>query len=274
MRELLHRATLVSTVLCGCKSELPVESRAPDELNRLVTSISAASVVSGFKHGRLRKEIAVAGFSISKRPITVEQFLSCVESGPCNVPTQGCGNMDGDAQDAALCVGPENAEAYCSWSGGRLPRLSEWLLAARGRSVQRFSWGAGAATCDQHPLARNPLRWSDPNVDRAVLVREEGETECGEAPELRFRVGRHGAGASPFGLEDVLIARGELLAGHSDSNFAPCMNSNSGCAVYGLIPGAIDSVRAVSTGSNGGGELPVQEEEPYSFRCVWSEEGV
>src|SRR5690606_30790831 len=161
--------------------------------------VEQAKVVSGFRHGRLRQEVEVAAFAISKNPVTVEQFQTCVSDGPCTGPTATCSNGEGDAQDAALCVGPDNARAYCSWSGGRLATLSEWFLAARGRSPQRFSWGDGAPTCEQHPLARVPISDRAGGMER---MRDDfgDETECGESRELMHRVGGHVAGASRAGL--------------------------------------------------------------------------
>src|SRR5690606_28382474 len=132
---------LVGAGLAGCESEQsPERPRQPPEgLNALRAEVSAGRVVSGFEHGRLRKELDVTGFTISRRPITIEQFRTCVTAGACRDSVSACANPDGHDQDAALCVGLDNARAYCRWSGGRLPRLSEWFLAARGRNPQRFS---------------------------------------------------------------------------------------------------------------------------------------
>src|SRR5690606_12662095 len=131
---------------------------------------------------------------------------------PCTEPTSSCAQGDGHDQDAALCVGVDNARAYCAWSGGRLPTLSEWLLAARGRSPQRFSWGDDAPSCEQHPLAKVAPADRAAGVERVREARED-ETECGEGRELLFRVGMHVAGASPSGVEDILLASGELIMG-------------------------------------------------------------
>lgn len=44
-----------------------------------------------------------------------------------------------------------DARAYANWAGKRLPRLDEWVRAARGDSFRRFPWGdsldAGRSSC-------------------------------------------------------------------------------------------------------------------------------
>ncbi len=259
-------------VLTGCENgSKGNRSLPPEGLNALTLSVPNSQVISGFEHGRLRKDLEVPGFSISRRPVTLEQFRTCVEAEHCRNPTLACANLDGDAADAAVCVGYQNARRYCSWSGGRLPHLSEWLLAARGSQPQRFSWGNEAPTCEQHPLARAPLGQS------GLSAPADGTTNCGEPIRSRFRVGTHQTGASSFGLEDVLLTEGELLVSEPETNFSACRGEERGCIVHGLIPGAIDAVAPVSepAGSEAGPGAPAGfTEYVYSFRCVWPEEGV
>jgi hypothetical protein len=222
-------------------------------------------VTSGFKHGQLRKQIDVAGFSISKNPITLAQYQTCVDAQVCKAPELACANAGGSAQDAALCLGEENARAYCAWGGGRLPSLEEWLLAARGGSPRRFSWGDSAATCEQHPLALDPAQQRLSGTLMAGQV--PTATKCGQPLAQRFEVGKHAGGASPFGVEDVLLARGELLGGEPGSHFAPCAKSGRSCMVYGVLPGAIDAVKLVDEAGT------AAMSDAYTFRCVWPKEG-
>lgn len=257
----------------GCnEEEIREPESAPGALNASIVQIPAGEVVSGFKHGQLRTTFDVARFSISKQPITVEQFGACVSAGACAEPRATCGNLDGAADDVALCVGLDNARAYCSWSGGRLPALNEWLLAARGQSPQRFAWGDSAPSCQQHPLAHVPLRDRD---SEQGLAQDSAQTECGEKSEKRLRVGRHEAGASSHGLEDVLLANAELVIGHRATNFGACRNPSDGCLVYGLLPGAIDSVKTLqeSTETRTATATVTASDHAYAFRCVWSGEG-
>lgn len=259
------------TTVQGTADDTASGTAAPSGLNEPLTLIAASTVVSGFKHGRLRRDIDVPGFSISKHPVTVAQYSACMEANACTRPVHGCANLAGTdstaaAGDAVMCVGEDNARAYCAWSGGRLPTLSEWLLAARGRSPQRFSWGDGGATCGQHALAHAWLQRTDVGATSYGDSVPE-DSSCVKANIRPLEVGKHSAGASPSGLEDVLIAQAELLGGHPENHFSVCERSEHGCIVYGLMPGAIDAVKPTE-------ETPEAAiAHPYTFRCAWAKEG-
>lgn len=83
-------------------------------------------------------------------------------------------------------VSHHDAEAFCAWAGGALPESETWTRAARGNGSRRFPWG------DRPP---DPTRansnqgrpWRGGDWDR--FLRGNGERP---------------AGASPFGLEDMV----------------------------------------------------------------------
>jgi hypothetical protein len=183
----------------------------------------------------------------------------------------------GTAKDdvPVTCVGLEQATRHCAWLGGKLPTLDEWLLAARGSGVRKHSWGDAAATCEQHPLGQVDSA-SGETADEMELV----PRSCGDSLDELYQIAQHPAGASPSGVQDVLLSRGELARSSENALFAPCSEPRAGCVVYGLSPGSIDSVEPVEmpgehaekkSGSSTDSAWPAAE-SPYAYRCVWEEE--
>ncbi len=93
------------------------------------------------------QRVDVAGFSINQSEITMEQYQQCINSGDCSSQSDDeerahCKRRNhGDPSLPILCVGADDAEAFCNWAGMRLPTLAEWTRAARGESLQDYPWG-------------------------------------------------------------------------------------------------------------------------------------
>jgi hypothetical protein len=232
-------------------------------------AVAASNVVVGFERGRLRQSVAVDAFRMTKHPITVAQYRACVTKGACAVPsvrTGACVGADSrgpldratyalEGSDAlpVTCASVDEAAKYCAWIGGVLPTSDQWMLAARGPKVARFAWGDGDPTCERHVEADPTcakVRWS--------LAADTLDS---------FAVGKHPGGASPTGVEDVLLVPGELIAASSDAYFGSCASPNAACTVYGTRPGAIDSVEPVRD--------RVARDDAFgttsTFRCVMTE---
>jgi hypothetical protein len=215
-------------------------------------SVSSADVTLGFVAGALRSQAKVSSFRVTKYPITVRDFRDCVSVAACAEPSGTCeaagGLLDHSnyADPAALdtpvtCMSAAQAQAYCAWVGGRLPTASEWLLAARGPSVQKYSWGSDAPTCERFPMAEGILA--------------DARSCCGDVDSCTtndlVRVGTHRAGASPAGVEDLLFARGELVDSDTRSSLTSCGGGECvmvgrGAAIEGLVPAPADEVAAVT----------------------------
>jgi len=259
--------------------------------------VPAGSLRTGFALGILRDDRSVSSFQISKFPVTWAEFNSCVSAGKCQAPTEPslCRPANGahigysatgtstepspvteqvsapldqkNDHAPALCVGEAQAEAYCKSINGRLPTLEEWQLAARGSVPRRFAWGDTPTNCEQHPFASQLLARLT-TVDTADM---SGCVPSGTAiSNDQFEVGKHPSGAAPSGMEDVLLAPGELLASSKDAIVRACDGPDgSHCVAFGIVPGAIDAVEPFMTGAVAPGAAPRPTVgHTYSFRCV------
>jgi len=255
-----------TAVAVGCQGDPEHGASRGDGLEKQLVSVPGQQVTEGFAHGQIRRERLVEGFRITRTPITVGQYESCVEGSGCKAPKQSCSNFKKGADDEALlCASAAQADQFCRWHGGRLPTLSEWFLAARGPAVRRFSWGDDAPTCEQHSLA---------GAYQSPLTTEAAD-RCESDPGKQRRIGRHSDGASPAGVEDVMLTGAELLGGDPEARFAPCRGKSAACSVYGIAPGAIDSVQGVPGAGDSEDAAEGSGLEPSdvsSFRCVFEEE--
>jgi formylglycine-generating enzyme required for sulfatase activity len=257
-------------VAAACNAEPPPSSGSSGAAPPLI-DIAAQSMESGFHRSPIRRTYDLPAYAITRHPITRAEYRTCVEAGNCALPPdRTCAdltradplagpNYEREGVTEAMpvtCVGVREARAYCDWVGGSLPTFEEWLLAARGPSARRFPWGNDRPSCEQHPRTF-----------------QEPQIPCQEAS---LAIGAHSAGASPAGAEDVLLAPGELLetAPAGRTLLPACARGSAGheeeaCVIYGLDPGAIDSVRRLFTFNDQIETSPV----PYGFRCVWREKG-
>lgn len=256
-------ALLGYSVLSCSEHATGVRPPRPDEIPALQT-ISAGKVVVGLELGSLRREQNVPEFRVTKNPISVRHYRECVAASACDRPALNVAECRSGTESNELagstferadedelpvtCLRPEQAANYCHWIGGKIPDSTQWLAAARGPSIRRFAWGSQLSDCAQHPQAR---------------VRGQ---RCERTTIARFRVGTHPAGASPTGVEDVLLTPAELVAASHDAFFAVCGDGASACLAKGLNPGAIDGFGPLPRSGEAASEatsMPI-----YGFRCV------
>ncbi|MGB1277617.1 MAG: formylglycine-generating enzyme family protein, partial [Nannocystaceae bacterium] len=100
--------------------------------------------------GRLAgEEIPAVCMDITE--VTTAAYGVCVEDGGCPpvvvkpeaAKPQQCNYViAGHEQHPINCIDESQAAAYCNWAGKRVPRESEWLWAAQGRSrATTYPWG-------------------------------------------------------------------------------------------------------------------------------------
>jgi iron(II)-dependent oxidoreductase len=130
--------------------------------------------------------VTVPTFEMTRTEITVRQYGECVTAGSCTEPGTGTlanWNDPGYEDHPVNYVDWQQAVAFCTWAGGRLPSEAEWEYAARsgGQNIT-YPWGNDAPTCTYAVMYnRFPMGDLGCNTGRtwAVCSKEAGNTEQG-----------------------------------------------------------------------------------------------
>ncbi|CAN5921408.1 hypothetical protein BH11MYX4_BH11MYX4_61540 [soil metagenome] len=132
-------------------------------------------------------EVTIDDFDLDRTEVPVRRYARCVTAGACSPPSFAAGDQRFDAPDLPVTsVRWEDAVAYCTWIGGRLPTEAEWERAARGRAGHTFPWGD---VYNAH-LANHGAWADDPSDGRDGFI---GLAPIGSFPD----------GATPTGLLDM-----------------------------------------------------------------------
>ena len=123
--------------------------------------------------------IFVDAFNIDKYPVTNAQYKEFVDATGHRIPRHWKDGQIPEGKDdhPVVWVSWEDAAAYASWAGKRLPTEVEWEKAARGEDGLKYAWGDAfdSAKCNSREAA---LKDTNP-------------------------VGVYPDGASPYGAEEM-----------------------------------------------------------------------
>ncbi|HSC86783.1 MAG TPA: SUMF1/EgtB/PvdO family nonheme iron enzyme, partial [Polyangiaceae bacterium] len=141
-----------------------------------------------------RRIVSVHSFDFDRFEVTRQRYAECELAGACSaLPGAATRSVGAGAPSGSLPlepglpmtgIGPEQAEAYCRFAGGRLPTPYEWLFAATGPDARRYPWGAHGLVCR-----------------RATFGMVDGP--CGHAATSPELAGARPEGATSGGIHDL-----------------------------------------------------------------------
>jgi formylglycine-generating enzyme required for sulfatase activity len=116
-------------------------------------------------------DVTLDAFWMDQIEVTNAMYAQCVDAGECEIPSEQYrfGDPTYDAYPVVY-VDWARADAYCKWTGGRLPTEAEWEYAARGGSDGKiYPWGDDAPICTEG--APNGANFSSCNKNGSIAVK-------------------------------------------------------------------------------------------------------
>jgi len=154
-----------------------------------MVKVPAGKFLMGSKSGdsdeKPQREVYLDGFWIDKYEVTVDLYARCVKAGKCTKPKTGKyynWDVSGRGNHPINGVDWYQANAYCKWTGKKLPTEAMWEKAARGTDGRKFPWGNQEASCK-------------------YAVMDDGGKGCGR--DSTWPVGSKPGGVSPYGAHDM-----------------------------------------------------------------------
>jgi formylglycine-generating enzyme required for sulfatase activity len=207
--------------------------RLAEALDRSVIRIPAGEFVMGSNVGRSderpTRSVYLDAFEIDRFEVSNAQYRRFLQATGRDEPPywSGVEYPGGQADYPVVGVSWEDAAAYCTWAGKRLPTEAEWEKACRGSDGRLYPWGN---TWD--PMRGNveksgrspwPLEWEQ----AWLLLRATPHS----SNERRLQpIGSYPEGASPYGALDMVGNASEWMwdwYNWSDYRDLPAQNPRS-----------------------------------------------
>lgn len=218
--------------------------------------------------------VSLDAYWIQQTEVANGMYSQCVLAGGCTPPTQEIGapvyTNPEFSSHPAVGVTWDQAAAYCTWAGGRLPTEAEWEKAARGPDGRLYPWGdtppsEGFCNFDRtvddttpagaypdsagpygvHDLAGNVLEWTRTRWGPNPAVPEYGYPYT---PDDGRETPAHAHGPNPDSLDPADRRYLRVLRGGAFNLGASCLRC------------------AFRTGG-----APARGRPNIGFRVVWSE---
>jgi formylglycine-generating enzyme required for sulfatase activity len=139
-------------------------------------------------------EVRISAFWMDETEVTWSLYERCVGDGGCSAAAASADAIEA-ATHPVTSVTWQQAAAYCTWAGRRLPTEAEWEKGARGRDARRYPWGWVGAPESNHQIRLNFCD-SSCSLPFSAVDLDDGWPQT--AP-----VGSYPAGLSPYGLLDM-----------------------------------------------------------------------
>jgi formylglycine-generating enzyme len=116
--------------------------RVLEQCRKEVLGVECEALVVEFQNQEPAHDVSLSPYAIDQREVRVDEYARCVSSGACNPPSFSPGDARFDRPALPIThVRWDDARAYCTWAGGRLPTEAEWEFAARGTTSREYPWG-------------------------------------------------------------------------------------------------------------------------------------